>query len=172
MKTDIMKKVTEAAKKYKFMLIVIAAGLLLLLLPTGSDSGGDGGAAGEPDYDTFELAALERQISDALAQISGVGKTEVVLTLGSTMETVYQTDGREEEDADSSSRESETVFENAGSGVQTAVVRERIYPKFRGALIVCDGAASANVRFEVTRAVAALTGLSSDRITVLRRSTD
>lgn len=171
MKTDIFKKLAASAKKYKYMLIVIAAGVLLLLLPNGS---GDKSASPDPapEYESFDLAALQRQISDALSEIDGVGKTEVVLTLSSTMETVYQTDSRGDENETSLSYQTETVITNAGSGVQSAVVRERVYPKFRGALIVCEGASSASVRLEVTRAVEALTGLSSDRITVLKRGTD
>lgn len=166
-KTDFLRLLREGAKKYRYILIVIAAGLLLLLLPT--DGSKDEKPAAEPDYDVFVLDELEASIADALERISGVGKTEVVLTLDRTTETVYQTDSREERDETSTSLESETVFESA-SGVQSAVVRTRLYPDFRGALVVCEGAGSASIRLEVTRAVEALTGLPSDRITVLKRT--
>ena len=42
------------------------------------------------------------------------------------------------------------------------------YPRFVGALIVCEGGDRADVQPNVTQAVSALTGLSSDRITVVR----
>ncbi len=170
MKAEVLKKLSEAVKRYRYMLLVIAAGLLLLLLPTGKKTETEPAAA--PDYEAFELAEFESRIESALEKIDGVGKTEVVLTLGSTMETVYQSDLTSDERDGSASRRSDTVLENSGSGTQSAVVRERIYPKFRGALVVCEGASSASVRLEVTRAVETLTGLSGDSITVLRRGAD
>lgn len=39
-----------------------------------------------------------------------------------------------------------------------------------GAVVVCDGAADAQVRLDVTEAVSAYTGLGSDRIRVMQRS--
>ena len=39
-----------------------------------------------------------------------------------------------------------------------------------GAVVVCDGASDAQVRLDVTEAVSAYTGLSSDKIKVMQRS--
>lgn len=169
MKTQLLSKAREAVKKYKYLLVILAAGILLMLLPFGGGNSAEKPASAEPSYDSFELENFERDLADVLSKMSGVGKTEVVLTLKSTMETVYATDTRTEHRDGSQSEQSETVMANAGSGVQSAVVASRIYPQFQGALVVCDGGGSASVRLEVTRAVAALTGLSSDRITVTRR---
>jgi stage III sporulation protein AG len=43
-----------------------------------------------------------------------------------------------------------------------------IYPVYQGALVVCEGADSATVRLEIIRAVAGLTGLSTDKIVVAK----
>ena len=43
-----------------------------------------------------------------------------------------------------------------------------LYPTYRGALVVCQGGDRADVRLTVTEAVASLTGLSADRITVAK----
>lgn len=169
MKTQLLSKAREAVKKYKYLLVILAAGILLMLLPFGGGNSAEKPASAEPSYDSFELESFERDLADVLSKMSGVGKTEVVLTLKSTMETVYATDTRTEHRDGAQSEQSETVMANAGSGVQSAVVSARVYPRFQGALVVCDGGGSASVRLEVTRAVAALTGLSSDRITVTRR---
>lgn len=169
MNLQLLSRVRDAAKKYKYLLVILAAGILLMLLPFGGGESAAGTASAEPSYDSFELTSFEKELADALSQMSGVGKTEVVLTLKSTMETVYATDTRTNRKDGSQSEQSETVIASAGSGVQSAVVASRLYPQFQGALVVCDGGGSASVRLEVTRAVAALTGLSSDRITVTRR---
>ncbi len=152
-RADILAFLREFSKKYKYILILLAAGLLLLLLPVGSD---DGGADESTEPDEFSLEALEQQLAEALSRIDGAGKTEVVLTLERSTETLFQTDS-------DGSGELETVV---ASG--SAVVRGQLLPTFRGALIVCEGGSSASVRLEITRAVAALTGLSSDRISVLK----
>ena len=59
----------------------------------------------------------------------------------------------------------ETVLVDGGSD---AVTVRTTYPTYRGALIVCEGGDRAEVRLAVTEAVAALTGLSADRITVAK----
>ena len=64
-------------------------------------------------------------------------------------------------------RVSETVV-LSGSGGDAPVVVKNVSPTYRGALVVCQGGGSAEVRLAVTQAVAALTGLSADRITVVK----
>ena len=44
----------------------------------------------------------------------------------------------------------------------------QVYPTYRGALVVCQGGDRADVKLAVTEAVSALTGLSSDRVTVAK----
>jgi stage III sporulation protein AG len=43
-----------------------------------------------------------------------------------------------------------------------------VYPEFQGALVVAEGADDATVRLAITKAVAGLTGLGSDRITITK----
>ena len=64
-------------------------------------------------------------------------------------------------------RRSKTVLVDGASGDETVVIR-RVYPTYRGALVVCQGGGRAEVRLAVTEAVAAVTGLPSDRVTVAK----
>ena len=48
------------------------------------------------------------------------------------------------------------------------MVTRTVYPTYRGALVVCQGADRAEVRLAVTEAVTALTGLTADRVTVAK----
>ena len=68
---------------------------------------------------------------------------------------------------DSRSRQ-ETVTLNRGSGYQEVVVTNQVYPVYQGAVVVCQGAENSAVRLAVTEAVSALTGLSSDRISIVK----
>jgi len=48
------------------------------------------------------------------------------------------------------------------------VVIQKTYPEFLGAAIVCDGAEMSRVRTSITQTVSSLTGLSSDKITIIK----
>ena len=65
------------------------------------------------------------------------------------------------------SRTSEPVLLDGGDREET-VVTQTAYPTYRGALVVCQGGDRADVKLAVTAAVSALTGLSSDRVTVVK----
>ena len=65
------------------------------------------------------------------------------------------------------SRTSEPVLLDGGDREETVVTRTA-YPTYRGALVVCQGGDRADVKLAVTEAVSALTGLSSDRVTVAK----
>ena len=145
--------------KYKFVALVLCAGLLLMLIPTGKQT-----AAEAPQTETnenFDLDALERKIESALSEISGVGNATVVLTLKSGAEDVLAQDVSE-----GTSPQTETVVVSAGSGMEQAVRVKTIYPEFQGALVVCQGGGDASVKWEVLKAVSAITGLSSDQIQI------
>ena len=99
-----------------------------------------------------------------LGKIDGVGKLRLMLTLRSgTRLTLAENTQREE-----NRTQRETVTLNRGSGYQDVVVTRETYPVYLGAVVVCQGAGSGGVRLAVTEAVAALTGLPADRITVVQ----
>ena len=107
-----------------------------------------------------------------LSRIDGVGELELRLTVESTGQQEFAVDTElrysgQTAAPDDYSRRSETVVVS-GSGGDTPVVARNICPTYRGALVVCQGGGSAEVRLAVTQAVSALTGLSSDRITVVK----
>ena len=103
-----------------------------------------------------------------MGKIQGTGKLQVMLTLksGSRLQLAEDTDRDEGGGEVSSSRETVTI--NRGSGYEDIVVTQQFYPAYQGAVVVCQGADQAAVRLAVTEAVAVLTGLSSDRITVVK----
>ena len=45
---------------------------------------------------------------------------------------------------------------------------QQLYPTYQGAVVVCEGAGSSTVRLAVVNAVSVLTGLSSDKISVVK----
>ena len=158
--------ISEMWKKYKFVVLILLAGILLMLLPTGGNE--QGGKTEEGSRETFSLEETERKMEEVLGKIQGTGKLQVMLTLksGSRLQLAEDTDS-EDGDGERSSRR-ETVTINRGSGYQDIVVTQQFYPDYQGAVVVCQGADQATVRLAVTEAVAVLTGLSSDKITVVK----
>ena len=160
-------EVWKALDRYKYVLIVIAAGIVLLLWPTGEreQSAGTDGTADVRE--TFDLEALEEKLSRTLSKVEGAGEVTVTLTVKSGMEQVLASDRTTSVSERGSSVEEETVLINTGGG-QDIVLLTQKYPTFQGALVVCEGGDSAEVRLLLTQAVSALTGLGADRITVCK----
>ena len=135
-------------EKGKFALPVLGLGVLLLLWPSG----------------TGEMERI-------LSRIEGAGELHLMLTLESDGERTLAEDREEtlggSPDAPESQSRRETVILSVSGGEEVVVTR-RESPVYRGALVVCQGADRAEVKLAVTQAVAALTGLGADRITVVK----
>lgn len=145
-----------------WLVLVLGLGLLLMLLPRKPATA----AVEQPEQLAFSLEAEEKRIAAALSRLEGAGSVTVVLTLDRSEEREYarnvDSDRQSETDGDRSEERSEIA--EVGDGALTVKV---LYPRYRGALVVVEGDGSA-LRLEVTQAVSALTGLSSDKITVIR----
>ena len=166
-----MKGKTEGVRKlwdrYKYAALVVLIGAGLLLWPSGKD----GTEKTSRQTETAEIRDIQTEMEAILGTMSGVGQVKVMLTVDSDgerqlaqdTELSYSGSAAAPEDY---SRRSETVLTD-GEGDGTVVTRT-LYPTYRGALVVCQGGDRADVRLTVTEAVASLTGLSADRITVAK----
>ena len=115
---------------------------------------------------------LQQEMEDILGRIQGVGEVQVLLTVESDGERQLAQDSELSYSGSTAapedySRSSQTVLVDDGSA-EAPVVTRTVYPTYRGALVVCQGGDRADVKLAVTEAVAALTGLSADRITVAK----
>ena len=168
-----MKEQTKGARKiwdrYKYAALVALIGAGLLLWPAF----GDGETSRREDpRSSRDTQDVQREMEEILTAMDGVGQVKVMLTVDSDGERQlaqntllsYSGDTSAPEDY---SRKSEAVLVDGASGDESVVVR-KTYPTYRGALVVCQGGGSAEVRLAVTEAVAALTGLPTDRVTVAK----
>lgn len=165
-KTEGVRRIWD---KYKFVALVALAGVLLLLWPSGREETAE---RTSPQAVSAVQAELQEEMEDILGRIQGVGEVRVLLTvdadgqrqLAEDSELSYSGSTAAPEDY---SRSTQTVLVDSGSG-DAPVVTRTVYPTYRGALVVCQGGDRAEVKLAVTEAVAALTGLSADRITVAK----
>ena len=155
------KAIAQKLEKFKYPALILLLGLVLILWPTKQKQPEE-----VPVPEQAERApSIEEEMEEILSCIDGAGKVRVLLTLRTGDETVYQTDTASTKGQDSESRTVTTVM--AGSE-DVPVVRQTVYCQYRGALIVCQGADSPSVRLQMVNAVAGLTGLPADRITVIK----
>ena len=168
-KTERMQKLWN---KYKYAMLVALLGAGMLLW--------SGTSATEPqdreplpmERPVDETASLQTRMEEILKTVAGVGEVRVLLTLDSDGERQLAQNTKLEYRGETAapedySRSSETVLVDGGSGEET-VVTKQVYPLYRGALVVCQGGDRAEVQLAVTQAVSVLTGLSSDRIAVVK----
>lgn len=151
-------------KKYKYVGLVVLAGLALMLLP-----GKKSDAQTQEGGGSFSLEDTERRMAELLGRMDGVGRVQVMLTLhsGETLSLAEDSSATLGSGGDVR-QDSQVLTVNRGSGKQEVVVTRRLYPTYQGAVVVCQGAGDSRVRLRVLETVSVLTGLSSDKISVVQ----
>lgn len=145
-------KIREWVKKYRYVLLVLLVGLALMLLPTQPME------AEEETVPEVTSEDMETRLEAILSRIHGAGEVAVMLTESGGEEIIYQTDGDDRN----------TVLISDAQRNEQGLVRTRRPPQYQGAIIVCQGADSAAVCLAMVEAVSNVTGLGSDKITVLK----
>ena len=167
MDIGVMKqKLLQWTKKYKYAALILAVGLVLMLLPGKSEKSQSDPATTDQTVET--QIPVNQQLAEILASIEGVGRVEVMLTVASGPQTVYQNDKTESSGEKDHSLRQETVTVTDSDRNEMGLIIQIIPEKYQGAVVVCQGAGSPSVRLAVLEAVANATGLSTDRISVLK----
>ena len=160
------RKCMEYVKKYRYAVLVLLAGLFLMALPQGKKE------QAETVPEQIEASEAEKELQDSLAEIlsliDGAGRVKVLLTEAAGKETLYQSNTDTTQSDNSSSTRRETVLVTDSQRTEAGLVKQVNPPVYQGAVIVCQGAGSASVRLAIVEAVSSATGLTSDRITVLK----
>ncbi len=163
---QILEKSMDFIKKYKYVVLVLLIGLVLLMIPSAQEK--TPAKEEVKTDDSAYVAQVENSLCNMLAKINGAGRVEVMLTMEYGSRTEYQTDTQISNDAERSSQERKTVILSEGSAYDKAAVSAMRYPQFQGALVICEGADNPAVKLDILNAVSALTGLGTDRITVVK----
>ena len=154
---DISRRIGELLKN-KYLVCILLAGIALIMLSSGDRDSEKKQESGSQEISepAFSLHDQERRLEELITSIAGAGDAEVMLSLKKSVSRELAED------------ESEYLVISTGSGTQSAVSLSYGYPEYLGAVVVCSGADNAGVRLAVTQAVSAVTGLGSDKITVVK----
>ena len=172
---EIVEKARELLKQRKwavFMTVCGVAGLLLImissLLPDKKPAEAKKQESVMSLGDTDEMRSdTENRLGELLSSIDGAGDVRVYLTFGSCERYVYASEGRRSRSEGKTEEEGEYVM--TGSGSEKSPLVETIEkPEVTGAVIVCDGGDSAEVREKMYKAASAALGISTAKIYVAK----
>ena len=158
---ELKTRLTDFFQKYKYVALILLVGIILMLIPgktqTVATPTSPDGTSGQP--------GIEERLEEILSQIDGAGEVSVFVSIEEGELTVYQQD--EDINADGSGR-FDTVIITDGDRTEYGLVQQVLPPKYQGVIVVCQGAMKASVRLSIVEAVAKVTGLGTDRISVLK----
>ena len=162
------RAVTTAAKeyiqKYRYILLVIVSGIFLMAIPEKEKT--------NITVPVEQVPAIRQDLQErlgiTLSRIDGAGKVEVLLTQKEGERILYQTDEQHSSNASSDDTRKDTVLISGNERTEQGLVSQIIPPTYLGAVVLCQGADRAEIRLAVVEAVMDVTGLTSDRITVLK----
>lgn len=160
---DISERITAWVGKYKYVLLVVLAGIFLMILPEGRKENTEPLQRELPQ----QAPSIAAELESILSQIKGVGKVKVMITEADAAQTVYQTDTDTTVSGENISTRVETVVVGS-SGAQEGLISTVTPPVYLGVVVVCQGGDQPNVKLAVVQAVAAVTGVGTDHISVLK----
>lgn len=161
-----IERIPEVLTKYKYIVLIILAGLLFMLIPFKKDSQSESHVSITPNY--RGITSIEDELTQILLQIKGVGKVKVMLSVAQGEQIIYQTNDTLSSDSDTEKEDVDTVLITDSERNQNGLVRQTIPPLYMGAIIVCQGADNPTVKLAITEAVAKVTGLKTNHISVLK----
>ena len=155
-----------------------------ILNPSGTGSGSGADTERTEETDGLEYAAaMEKRLTEALADMADVGRVRVMITLKSSSELVVEREMpvsrsvTTETDAQGGTRTvntSETgesvVYSTEGSSSTPYVVKTYV-PEIEGVLVVAEGAGSGTVNRTVTEIVQALFHIDAHKVMVVKMET-
>ncbi|MDR3091223.1 MAG: hypothetical protein LBU36_03350 [Clostridiales bacterium] len=173
----------------------IAVGVILGVVLLAAGKFGEGRAPGSAAPETPKSRAaeesageyeknLESRLSEILSQAEGAGKVRVMLTLSQGREIIVGEDAsaesavtKETDDSGGSRQNEQRKSETkkiilSGGGESAPLVLKEIFPRIEGVVIVARGGADPAVKDALTRACAALLGIETHKIQVLKMRGD
>lgn len=160
----LLQKVTKPVTKYKYVFLVLIIGLVLMTMPTKQKSSNQL----EQTVAEQTQTPVNEEIAALLSMVEGAGKVEVMLSIKTGEEILYQSDEDINIGEQTSTSRKETILITDSQRNELGLVKQTNPPKYLGAIIVCQGADNPKVQLALCDAMSKITGLGSDRISILK----
>lgn len=183
---DKWKKILSKIASKDKLLIFLLAGVLLIIInipvksSTAKAKNSDTTVKETQADSSYYISALEKELSQALAECEGVGRAKVVITAANNGKSVLYVQKSESEnitdetDSTGGSRrtsqktsDESVVYTDSGS-TKSPFITEKLVPEIQGVLILAEGGDDARTVSEITKAASALLGISVNKIKVLK----
>jgi len=158
------RRATSFLGKYRYVLLIILIGVVLMSMP--SFSGEKSKEEAEQTKATVQTN-LAKELEEILKLIDGAGDVKVILTVAESEKTQYQYN-EDKTGGEKDTYDRDTVIVTGSDREQSGLITGVRGPEYRGAVVVCEGADRPSVKLSIMEAVAAVTGLGMDRISVLK----
>lgn len=152
-------------EKYRYVLLIVLLGLGLMMIPAQTKASDP---IEVPQTEPAAADSLESQLERILGQIDGAGRVEVLLTEHTGSETSFQENVSSDTQSENTRQTSDTVIIEDASRQEHGLVRRVDAPVYRGAIVACQGADSAQIRLAIVEAVRCVTNLRTDQISVVK----
>lgn len=166
------KSIVKVLVKYKYPCLILALGILLMLLPHESNAEDkDRDHTSETigiKTDSAEWSGLAEKMEQLLGEMEGIGRVKVLISIEKGVSYEYQQDTEITVDDNRTQKRMQTTMAAASGGVKSPVIIRTIYPVYQGAAILCEGADDPALRLAIIKTVSALTGLRSDKISIIK----
>lgn len=160
-RNELKNRILSFIRKYRYPLLVLVIGIALMLIPGNKTEK----QSEIPEKQAVQLPGIEERLEEILSKIDGAGKVSVMVSEAAGETVIYQQD---EDVALDGSGQRDTVIVTDENRAQSGLIQQIISPQYQGVIVVCQGAGKASIRLSIIEAVARVTGLGTDRISVLK----
>lgn len=170
MKEKIEELLKSKQIKTKVLVVLGVIGILLILI-SEIDFSPNKAKQDLPtnDYVSY-VNNLDKELTEIISNIEGVGNCKVMITLKNTSESVYAKNTDISSSDSSSSQNDEYVIYNGVNGDSPLLLKEN-FPVIEGVAVVCSGGDNVKIQEQIKKCVSALFNISSNRISVSKIST-
>lgn len=148
---DVLKNVRT---EYVILIVLLVVALIIFFSFTGSSPKAETTSTTVEQY----VELLENKMKNCLSKVKGAGKVDVIISVGSSMQTVFVT-----EKTVSSSGTAESPVIVSGK----PVVLKEAYPEITGVVVVAEGAKNLSVRVDLLNACETFLAITEDKIRIL-----
>ena len=111
---------------------------------------------------------VETQLEELLCYLKGAGKVKVMLSVAKGEQIIYQTDSTYSNHENSSDTRTQTILTTDSERNETGLIHQKNPPVYLGAVVLAQGAENPVVKLAIVEAVSNVTGLGTDKISVLK----
>lgn len=164
-KENLTKSFSSKGMKTKLIIIIGIVGILLILLSEISFSfNSETNEKSNENYNTY-VSETEKELTNIISSIEGVGKCKVMITLKDSSENIYAKNSENQKGNSSYSENDEYVIYDGENGDSPILIKKKL-PNIEGVVVVCSGGDNIAVKEQIIKCVSVLFNISSNRISV------